>query len=55
MEADVSLPSMSFNLFCQTGYLHCHSQNNMISKVLIRFSPKYTLDDKGRGEIYSDL
>jgi hypothetical protein len=55
MEAYVTLPSMSFQP-CYTQQDICSLiHSNRISQTLIYFSPEYSLDDKGKGELLADL
>jgi hypothetical protein len=56
MEIDVSLPSISLphSFYLQDMCTVIHS-NHRASKVLIYFHPKYTLDEKGKLELYGDL
>jgi hypothetical protein len=55
MEVDVHLPSISLihSFYLQDICTVIH--NHRASKVLIYFHPKYTLDEKGRLELYGDL
>jgi hypothetical protein len=55
MEVDIPLPFMSFQPFFVKQDICTIIHNNRILKALIYFSPKYTLDDKDREELYSDL
>jgi hypothetical protein len=55
MEVDVCLPSISLPHSCYLQDICTVIHNHRASKVLIYFHPKYTLDEKGRLELYGDL
>ena len=55
MVADVRIPSL-FLPPCFVKQDICSAiHNNSLSKALIYFPPKYSIDNKGRDEIYADL
>jgi hypothetical protein len=56
MEIDIHLLLMSFpSCFAKHDIFSVILHNNRLSKALIYFLPKYTLDKQLRDELYADL
>ena len=55
MEVDVCLPLLLFTPSFVKQYICTVIHNNRLSKALIYFRPKYTLDNNGRDALYADL
>jgi hypothetical protein len=55
MEVDLRLPSLPLTPSFAKQDICSVIHNNRLSKALIYFHPKYTLDNNGRDTLYADL